>query len=127
MKIKELLKRFFKSLSLKERRKRNIIKQGELARDKGIQQSVDNANSTVKNWSDIAYGFLLGYSKSHREFMIEDLREASVGVVQEPPSKRAWGAITVRAVKNGVIKRKGYQCVKNVKAHRTPATLWEVV
>lgn len=127
MKIKELIKRFFKSLSLKERRKRNIIKQGELARDKGIQQSVDNANSTVKNWSDIAYGFLLGYSESHNEFMIEDLREASNGVVQTPPSNRAWGAIAVRAAKNGVIKRKGYQSVKNVKAHRTPATLWVVV
>lgn len=101
--------------------------EGQIARDNGIQQSLDSANSKVKNWSDIAYGFLLGYANSHSEFMIEDIRNASVGFVPEPPSKRAWGGVTVKAAKNGIIKRKGFRNVKNVKAHCTPATLWEVI
>jgi hypothetical protein len=100
---------------------------GQLARDLGIQQSIDSANSVVKNWSDVAYGFLLGYADSHKEFMIEDMRIASNGFVPEPPSKRAWGGIAVRAAKNGIIRRKGFRNVKNVRAHCTPATLWEVV
>ena len=102
-------------------------KQAKIARDNGIQQSLDSANSVIKNWSDIAYGFLLGYADSHKEFMIEDIRNASGGFVPEPPSKRAWGGIAVRAVKNNIIQRKGFQSVKNIKAHKTPATLWEVI
>jgi hypothetical protein len=101
--------------------------EGQIARDNGIQKSLDSANSVVKNWSDIAYGFLLGYADSHKEFMIEEVRNASVGFVPEPPSKRAWGGIAVRAAKNDIIKRRGFRNVKNAKAHCTPATLWEVV
>lgn len=101
--------------------------ESQIARDIGIQKSIDSANNSTKNWSDIAYGFLLGYARSHKEFMIEDLRASSIGFVPEPPSNRAWGGIAVRAVKNGIIKRKRFQNVKNVKAHRTPATLWEVI
>jgi hypothetical protein len=128
MKIKKIIKKimnFFSKGSIPVPGR--ILSEGEIARDKGIQQSLDSANAVVKNWSDIAYGFLLGYADSHKEFMIEDMRNASVGFVPEPPSKRAWGGIAVRAAKVGVIRRKGFQSVKNVKAHRTPATLWEVI
>jgi hypothetical protein len=128
MKIKETIKRimnFFSKSSTSVTGR--VLSEGEIARDKGIQQSLDSANTVVKNWSDIAYGFLLGYADSHKEFMVEDMRNASVGFVPEPPSKRAWGGIAVRAAKNGIIRRKCFQNVKNVKAHRTPATLWEVV
>lgn len=99
---------------------------GIIARDNGIQQAEDSANNANKGWSDLAYGFLLGYLKTHNEFMIEEIRNASVGLVPEPPSNRAWGAIAVRAARNGIITRKGFKNVTNVKAHRTPATLWNV-
>jgi len=105
---------------------RTMPTEGQIARDKGIAQSLDSANGAVKNWSDIAYGFLLGYADSHKVFMIEELRNASVGFVPEPPSKRAWGGIAVRASKTGIIERIGFQNVKNAKAHCTPATLWKV-
>lgn len=125
------IKSFFQSIGRfifgTSKKSQNQKTPGQIARDFGIQQSIDSANSAVKNWSDIAYGFLLGYARSHNEFMIEDMRNASVGLVPEPPSNRAWGGIAVRAAKNGIIKRKGFRSVKNVKAHRTPATLWEVL
>ena len=102
-------------------------KEAIIARDKGIQTSLDNADYQVKNWSSIAYGFLLNYTKSHKVFMIEDVRNASINLVPLPPSNRAWGGIAVKAVKNNIIKRKGFSNVKNVRAHKTPATVWEVV
>jgi hypothetical protein len=93
----------------------------------GIKKAVDHANVEVKGWSDQAYNYLLEYSKKHKEFMVEDLREASIGTVPKPPNTRAWGGVIVRASKAGVVKRKGFQNVKNAKAHCTPATLWEVI
>lgn len=99
---------------------------GQQLRDIGISQSMENADKQSNKWTYYAYEFLLNYIKSNREFMAEDVRIASEGFVEIPPSKRAWGGIFVKAVKSGLIKRKGFMNVKNAKAHCTPATLWEV-
>lgn len=109
-----------------EEMRRLLYLNGTSARDNGIQIAEHNANREIKGWSDIAYAFLLGYAQKHKEFMIEDIRAASIGIVPTPPSNRAWGAIAVRASKDGFISRKGFKSVSNVKAHRTPATLWVV-
>ena len=98
---------------------------GEVLRDEGIQKAMIHANIAVGMWTELAFNFLRTYIRSNREFMAEDVRNASIGIISEPPSDRAWGGIFVRAAKNGLIKRKGFQNVKNVKAHCTPATLWE--
>ena len=97
---------------------------GQQLRDKGISQAVDNADNNSENWSGKAYQFLLSYIKQNREFMAEDVRLASVGIVDAPPSSRAWGGIIVRAVKAGLIQRVGFRNVSNAKAHCTPASLW---
>lgn len=93
----------------------------------GIKRAVEHANAEVKGWSDLAYNYLLEYSKTHKEFMVEDIRKASEGIVPTPPSGRAWGGVVVRASRAGVIKSKGLQRKKNAEAHCTPATLWEVI
>jgi len=59
--------------------------------------------------------------------MTEDVRISSEGIIEIPPSNRAWGGVIVRAVKSGLIKRIGFQNVNNPKAHKTPATLWETI
>ena len=99
---------------------------GQQLRDIAIFQSMENADKQNYKWTYYAYQFLLNYIKSNKEFMAEDVRIASGGIVPEPPNKRAWGGIFVKAVKSGLIKRKGFMNVKNAKAHCTPATLWEV-
>ncbi len=101
--------------------------EGNRLRDLGIKQSFENAENNNEFWGECAYSFLLQYAKTNNTFMAEDVRVASKGVVPEPPSKRAWGAVFVRARKNNLIKSNGFSNVKNPKAHRTPATLWEVV
>lgn len=100
---------------------------GPQLRDQGIKKALDNANSHHDKWSEIAYRFLTDYIRTRSEFMVEEIRQASEGTVPEPPSRRAWGGIVVRAAKNGVIKRCGFRNVTNPKAHSTPATLWSVV
>lgn len=95
-------------------------------RDKGIQQAINHADQVKPLWSEQAYNCLLNYIRYNDEFMTEDVREASKHQLSEPPSARAWGGIIVKAVKCGLIYRKGFRNVSNVKAHCTPATLWAV-
>jgi len=96
-------------------------------RDIGIEQAMMNADRQHEKWTVSAYNFLLSYIQTNKEFMAEDVRAASFGIVIEPPHNRAWGGIFVKAVKSGLIKRKGFRNVTNAKAHCTPATLWGVV
>jgi hypothetical protein len=96
-------------------------------RDKGIEQALKHANEVQPLWSEKAYNCLLRFIQWNDEFMTEDLREFASLSLPEPPSNRAWGGIIVRAVKNGLIERKGFKNVKNAKAHCTPATLWKTV
>jgi hypothetical protein len=98
-----------------------------IRRDGGIQRAVDHANYTNDGWSDAAYSFFLSYITRHQSFMTEEVRAASYGIVPEPPSLRAWGAVIVRAAREGLIRRIGYQQVKNANAHMTPAALWGVI
>ena len=98
--------------------------EGRNLRDQGIKRSLETADTKSEKWSSRAYLFLLEYIKSNKEFMAEDVRVASNGVVPIPANNRAWGAIFVMAKKNNIINSNGYSCVKNPKAHRTPATLW---
>lgn len=112
---------------IKTKKMKNDLKfSGEQLRDSGMQLAIESAEKKNENWAELAYNFLLNYSKRHKEFMIEDVRNASKGFVPFPPSNRAWGGIVRKMAKNGLIYRKGYKTVKNPKAHCTPATLWAV-
>jgi hypothetical protein len=97
---------------------------GEQLRDAGIKRAIDNANEKTEKWAYMAYTFLTVYVRSNGEFMTEDVRLASSEIVPQPPSNRAWGGVIVRAVKSGLIIRKGFRNVKNNKAHCTPASVW---
>ena len=103
-----------------------MINDGSQLRDKGIKKALDNADNTHDKWSEKAYKFLIKYIKSQYDFMTEDVRIASEKEIPLPPSNRAWGGIILRASRAGLITRVGFSSVKNVKAHRTPATVWRV-
>jgi hypothetical protein len=99
---------------------------GKELRDIGINQSLETAEKNCENWGQRAYSFLLKYIQTNNTFMAEDVRVASEGYVPQPPSKRSWGSVFVKAKKNKIITSLGYDNVKNPKAHGTPATLWSV-
>ena len=100
---------------------------GEYLRDCGILQAQLSADNQTENWSEKAFDYLKIYVRHNKTFMTENVRNASEGIIEMPPSNRAWGGVIVRAVKSGLIKRIRFQNVTNPKAHKTPATLWETI
>lgn len=100
------------------------IFQSQINRDKGIQKALDSAERLNDGWANQAFIFLRNYIKAHNTFMTEDVRKAAEGIVPSPPSERAWGGIIVRAKKERLIRRIGFQSVTNPKAHCTPAAVW---
>lgn len=96
------------------------------ARDKGIEQAEKHANQVHTDWSERAFEFLKSFIETNKKFLAEDVRFHSIGKVESPPSQRAWGSVIVRAAKEGLIRRVGYEQVKNVKAHRANASVWAV-
>lgn len=100
---------------------------GRELRDKGIKKAVVGGDRILPNWKHEAYLFFLGYISSHPEFMMEECRKASEGIIPQPPSNRAWGSIIVQAKKEGIIQRVGFRSVVNPKAHMAPCSVWKVV
>ena len=107
-------------------KKKKSEKTGAQLRDAGIKQAMDHAEEKNAGWKRAAYKFLMTYIKKHEVFMCEDVRMAAVGIIPMPPHKRAWGGIVRQANIDGVIHRRSIGRVKNPKAHRAHATLWEV-
>lgn len=101
--------------------------EGMERRDDGMKKALENADQQHYDWSQRAFIYLLWYCTRNTVFMAENVRMASVGVIARPPHARAWGAVMVRAARAGIIRKRGYRNVSNPLAHRTPATLWEVV
>lgn len=94
---------------------------------RGIRKAVEHADQVTPGWSDQAYEFLLEFVDSFTGgFMAEDVRNEAESKrrVPAPPSARAWGAVILRAAKSGVIRKVGYEKVKNQRAHSTPAAVW---
>lgn len=79
-------------------------------REAGMQSSVEHANSDAPGWADRAFDALTQYAKEQRApFTIESFRWwAEARGLEHPPESRAYGGITQRAMKRGVIVRVGY-------------------
>lgn len=98
------------------------------ARDLGIQRAIDHADRVEMKWSESVFAFLRGFVSAcdslRSPFTAEDVRAASVGVVSDPPDKRAWGGILRRAAMDGLIERIGYTTAHDPKVHCNVVTLW---
>ena len=100
---------------------------GNLLKNAGIYKAVSHADSVHDDWSDRAYAVLKDFLTiaDGKTFMCEDVREFASNYLPEPPTKRAWGAIIMRARKNGIIQHCGFGQVTNPRAHRANASLWK--
>lgn len=101
----------------------------ERNKELGMKASFEHAKRVDNGWYLSAVSLLVDFLRTNgeRPFMAEDVRNyASLRGLNDPPSKRAWGAVMVRAAKAELIKAIGFGFTKNPLAHRTPATLWKV-
>jgi len=100
---------------------------GVTLRDKGIRMAIEHAEDLHEGWQGKALEFLEGFVKENRgrKFSGEMVRLTAKGVLEDPPSLRAWGSILLYGARRGWIKQVGWIRVENPLAHRTPAALWE--
>jgi hypothetical protein len=105
----------------------NLFTATEL-KNAGIKQAESHANEVIDNWSESAYIILLQFLsyENANMFQVEQVRSfaSKFTDLPDPPSLRAWGAIILRAVKDGRVRHAGYEKTSNPKAHNTPAALW---
>lgn len=98
------------------------------ARDDGIKRAADHAEATEPGWNGFAYKLLLTFIQTNETFMTEDFREwAHKQGLPIPPDSRSFGSIITRAVKAGLITRKGYAPMKSVNCHMNPKSVWVVI
>lgn len=95
-------------------------------RDEGMQRAIDHADRVIDRWQDKAYESLRVYiSFNSQPFLSEDVRvyAAHLGI-PDPPDKRAWGAVMMRAAKAGLIRKLGWTTASDPKVHKNPVSQW---
>lgn len=106
----------------------------EQLRDAGMERAARHADRVTPKWS-VNAGVLLGtfcsrqraLGRRDQTFLTEDLRDfASDQGFPEPPDRRAWGAVLVRAARAGVIRKVGYAKSTDARRHSGVATEWSV-
>jgi len=89
-----------------------------------IAQSHDHANAAIEGWADQAIGFVRSFPKD-RFFTNEVAQYARERGLPEPPDRRAWGGVMIRAKKNLVVRSDGFGYLKTEgKANDRPMTVW---
>ena len=96
------------------------------AKEAGMQRAVKHADQVHDSWSTKAFDLFKSYLVlTSSPFKVEDFREWAKNLLPSPPSLRAFGAITVKAKKAGLIRHVGYAQVENIKAHKANCSLWQ--
>jgi hypothetical protein len=107
-------------------------KTGEDLRDIGMQQAVDHADENIPKWSEQALNYVKKFLEesplADSEFMTEEVRlwAYSKGLPR-PPHDRAWGGVTTKAARLGLITRLRIQAVRTPTSHCANATVWRKV
>jgi hypothetical protein len=110
----------------------DLIAEGERLKQEGLDRAVDHADRDIPDWKVRCWSLFLEWLDSKPvgwRFKVEDFRlhvEAQ-GKIEAPPSKRAYGFISVKGVRAGLIVNKGTVKVNNPNAHRANAGLWEKI
>jgi hypothetical protein len=101
------------------------MKEGIIERDKAIARAERHANSVNEGWIENALAFLADFVYQHETFRTEDVRKASVNIIPEPPDKRVWGAVMLKAKRIGIIRAKCIVHRNDKIAHNAFCSLWE--
>lgn len=104
---------------------------GRTLADAGMAAALNHAERVAPAWGEVAFSAFKRYARSlpsGARFQCEDVRRWAMaeGLVDEPPSLRAWGPITKRAIRAGVVRHVGFASVDNPAAHCAPTAVYEV-
>lgn len=89
-------------------------------RDTGMATALAHAEQVNDGWGDVALAKLTIYARTHAQFTSYDFRQAYTG--PEPPTPKAFGPAFLKAAKQGVIQRVGYQ--PHPERHCSPTPVW---
>lgn len=93
--------------------------------DAGMQTAVEHADAVDAGWSDRALEHVRAFATFRERFLGEDVRTwAHEQGLPKPPKACAWGAVMVRAARDGLIARGGYGTTRIPPQHAKPAVLW---
>ncbi|MRR49352.1 MAG: hypothetical protein EG825_00310 [Rhodocyclaceae bacterium] len=96
-----------------------------VARDIGMAAAVGHADRVSAGWSEEAYAALCRYAAQAKQFTSYDFRSAVRGLIESPPTDKAYGAVFLKAARAGVIRRVGY--AQHPERHCSPTPVWEFV
>ncbi len=99
-------------------------------RDRGMQRAVDHADRTIERWSDRAEVLARQYlaAVTGQRITGERIRQhAEAQGLPNPPDKRAWGSVTMRLARAGLLRKVGWTTASDPKVHCNPVSEWEVV
>jgi hypothetical protein len=78
------------------------------AAERGIQSSAQHAEDDRPGWGESALAWLRFHAEvSEGEFTMEQFRQMASMVLPEPPDLRAWGSVTQKAIRQGIIRKTG--------------------
>lgn len=100
---------------------------GAVLKERGITLALRNANEVTPGWGERARIWMTKFvneSPNNYQFLGEDFREWVKDKLEEPPNKRAFGAIILWAAKHKMIRKIGHATVKNPNAHKCFSSLW---
>jgi hypothetical protein len=102
---------------------------GEELAKAGLELAIETAEAEHPDWKSQVWQLFwqwLNRKPKYFEFMVEDFREylLTYDLKLQPKSDRAFGFISKRALKEGLVMHGGLRKVRNKKAHATPANVW---
>lgn len=105
----------------------DLFHTGEMLAEEGLNRAVDKSEADHPGWKERTWELFKEFlSDQTGPFMVEDFRSflAMLPDYEFPNSSRAFGFISKRAVKEGLIEFAGHGKVRNVKAHAATAARW---
>lgn len=94
------------------------------ARDAGMAQAIDHAQSIEPTWGEQALEWITRYAATHDNFISEELTDwAAAQGFTSPADPRAWGAPFQKAARLGIIRKVGYGISQ--RRHLSPCPRWQ--
>lgn len=103
---------------------------GKKLGESGLSLALETAEKKEKGWTKLCWQLFLVWLRRNvkrgQEFKIEQFRKHlnEYGLIDRPPSERAYGFLSKKGVKEGWIGFAGTGKCENTKAHATPVNVW---